>query len=148
VDNVLGSARTGLIFTRIQEGAQPGRLTQPQPGQTEQGIPYHVPSRWVPVEVTVRRELSLGSEGQSSGSVRESGSVLRALFCGFVLCNPLFSIVVVNVPFVCCSVKLSLSRATSFYLFSFHSPPHPGGGRGGRVVLLSILYLIGEDLLL
>jgi len=25
VDNVLGSARTGLIFTGIQEGAQPGR---------------------------------------------------------------------------------------------------------------------------
>jgi len=46
---VLGSARTGLIFTRIQEGAQPGGLTQPQPGQTEQGIPYHVPSCWVPL---------------------------------------------------------------------------------------------------
>jgi len=44
---VLGSARTGLIFTRIQEGAEPGGLTQP--GQTEQGIPYHVPSCWVPV---------------------------------------------------------------------------------------------------
>jgi len=46
---VPGLARTGLIFTRIQEGTQPGRLTQPQPGQTEQGIPYHVPSYWVPV---------------------------------------------------------------------------------------------------
>jgi len=42
--NVLGLARTGLIFTRIQEGAQPGGLTQPQPGQTEPGIPYYVPS--------------------------------------------------------------------------------------------------------
>jgi len=29
VDNVLGSARRGLIFTRIQEGAEPGGLTQP-----------------------------------------------------------------------------------------------------------------------
>jgi len=46
--SVLGLARTGLIFTRIQEGAQPGGLTQPQPGQTEPGIPHHVPSRWVP----------------------------------------------------------------------------------------------------
>jgi len=46
---VLGSAKTGLIFTRIQEGAQLGGLTQSQPGQTEPGIPYHVPSCWVPV---------------------------------------------------------------------------------------------------
>jgi len=44
---VLGSARTGLVFTRSQEGTQPGGLTQP--GQTEQGIRYHVPSCWVPV---------------------------------------------------------------------------------------------------
>ena len=44
---VVGLARTGLIFTRTQEGTQLGRLTQP--GQTEQGIPYHVPSCWVPV---------------------------------------------------------------------------------------------------
>jgi len=47
VDNVLDSARTGLIFTRIQEGTQLGGLTQP--GQTEPGIPYHVLSCWVPV---------------------------------------------------------------------------------------------------
>ena len=42
---VLSSARKGLIFTRSQEGTQPGGLTQP--GQTEQGIPYHVPPCWV-----------------------------------------------------------------------------------------------------
>ena len=94
---VLGSARTGLIFTRIQEGAQPGGLTQPQPGQTEPGIPHHVPSCWVPVRGVARWELSRGSGGHSGGAVRESGSVLRALFCGFVLCNPLFYIVVVPV---------------------------------------------------
>jgi len=46
---VLGLARTGLTFTRIQEGTQLGGLNQPQPGQTEPGIPYHVPSCWVPV---------------------------------------------------------------------------------------------------
>jgi len=42
---VLGLARTGLIFTRIHEWTQPGGLTQP--GLTEQGVPYHVPSCWV-----------------------------------------------------------------------------------------------------
>jgi len=55
---VLGLARTGLIFTRIQERAQPGRLTPP--GQTEQGIPYRVPSGWVPVGGAGRGELSSG----------------------------------------------------------------------------------------
>jgi len=38
---VLGLARTGLIFTRIQEGAQLGGQTPA--GQTEQVISYHVP---------------------------------------------------------------------------------------------------------
>jgi len=33
---------------------------------------------------------------------------------------------------LCCSVKLPLSRPTSFCLFSFHSPPHPSGRRGSR----------------
>jgi len=42
---VMGLARTGLIFTGNQEGAQLGGLTSP--GQTEQGIPYHVLSCWV-----------------------------------------------------------------------------------------------------
>jgi len=58
---VLGSARTGLIFIGIQKGAQPGGLTQP--GQTEQGIPYHVPSCWVPVggSWAARTHLQLGS---------------------------------------------------------------------------------------
>jgi len=32
--SVLGSARTGLIFTELREGAQSGGLTQPPPGQT------------------------------------------------------------------------------------------------------------------
>jgi len=71
VDNVLGSARIGLIFTRIQEGAQPGGLTQPQTGQTEPGIPYHVPSCWVPggVEGAAQQELTRGSGGHSGSSV-------------------------------------------------------------------------------
>jgi len=43
---VLGSVRTGLNFTRSQEGTQLGWLIQT--GQTKQGIRYHVPSCWVP----------------------------------------------------------------------------------------------------
>ena len=39
---VLGLARTGLIFTGLQEGAQPGGWGLTPPGQTEPGIPYHV----------------------------------------------------------------------------------------------------------
>jgi len=47
----------------------------------------------------------------------------------FVLCFPLFCIVIVPVPSVCCSVKLPLSRPTSFCLFLsilLHTPA--GGG--------------------
>jgi len=109
---VLGSARTGLIFTRIQEGAQPGGLTQPQPGQTEPGIPYHVPSCWVP-----------GGRGGAAGTLSQFGSwrwrswkatlrVVRFMFCFLLFCT-----VVVPVPSVCCSVKLPISRPTSFCLF-------------------------------
>jgi len=108
---VLGSARTGLIFTSIQEGTQPGGLTPP--GQTEQGIPYHVPSCWVPVGGSRRRELSCGSGARSGGGWWE----WLCLFLLFVLCILLISIIVVPVPFVCCSVKLPLSRPTSFCLF-------------------------------
>jgi len=92
---VLGSARTGLTFTGIQEGAQPGGLTPP--GQTEPGIPYHVPPRWVTVGAgAAQRELSRGSGGLSSGAVREGGSVLRVCF--------------VYSPFLyrCCSCSLCL----------------------------------------
>jgi len=127
---VLGSARTGLIFAGIQEGAQLGGLTPP--GQTERGIPYHVPSRWVPVgggSGVVGTHSRLGSAQWRSG--RAALWVVR-----FVLCFHLICIVVVTVPFVCCSVKLPLSRPTSFCLFSSHSLPHPGRGRGGCMVLL------------
>jgi len=124
---VLGLARTGLIFTRIQEGAQPGGLTHPQPGQTEAGIPYHVLSCWVPVGGGA--EGTRGSGGLSGGAVWEN--VMR-----FVSCFPLICIVVVPVPSVCCSVKLPLSQPTSFLPVSSHSPLHPSGGRGGRVALL------------
>jgi len=66
-------------------------------------------------------------------AVVEGGS-LGCVVC--VVFFPLICIVVVLVPFVCCSVKLPLSRPTSFCLFSSHSPLHPGGERGSRVALL------------
>jgi len=129
--HVLGLARTGLIFTRIQEGAQPGGLTPP--GQTEPGIPYHVLSRWVPVGGAARQELTRGSGVCGAGPVRESGSVGScSLFCVF----PLSVSLLLLFPFLCCSVKLPLSQPTGFLPVSFHSPPHRGGGRGGRVALL------------
>jgi len=133
--SVLGLARTGLIFTRIQEGAQLGGLTQTQPGQSRvfHTVCHRAGFQWGGGG-TAGTHSRLGSAGASP--VQENSSVLRTLFCGFVLCNPLFCIVVVPVPFVCYSVKLPLSRPTGFCLFSFHSPPHPGRGRGGRVALL------------
>ena len=107
-DSVLGSATTGLIFTGIKEGAQPGGLTQP--GQTEPGIPYHVPSCWVPVTG------KLG--GRNSLTAPECTAVEAALgVVWFVLCILLTRVIVVTIPLVCCSVKLPLSRPTSFCLF-------------------------------
>jgi len=50
----------------------------------------------------------------------------------FVLYILLIRIVVVTVYFVCCSVT-ALILTHQFLPFSFHSPPHPRGGRGGRV---------------
>jgi len=121
---VLGFARTGLIFTRIQEGTQPG--------QTEQGIPYHVPSCRVLAGGELGGGNSVVARECAAAAVHESCS-LRSVF---VLCILVIGIVVVTVLFVCCSVKLPLSRPTRFLPVSFHSPPHPGRRRGCRVVLL------------
>jgi len=107
---VLGLARTGLLFTGIQEGTQPGGLTQP--GQTEQGIPYHVLSCWGSGGGGAAWQELTRSLGACGGGPGEQLSVLQ-----FVLWIPLIYIVVVPVPFVCCSVKLSLSRPTSFCMF-------------------------------
>jgi len=92
IHRVLGLARTGLIFTRIQQGAQPGRLTQPQPGQTELGIPYSVPSCWVG---------GGGGAGERELTARQCVAAVQSeragLFCSFVLYIPLLCIVVVPV---------------------------------------------------
>jgi len=111
VDNAQGLARTGLIFTGLQEGAQPGGLTPP--GQTEPGIPYHVPS----CLVSVRGQLGGGNSLTAQEHVAPVRYVRAALWVvRFVLCFPLICIVVVPVPFVCCSVKMPLSRPTGFCL--------------------------------
>jgi len=139
VDNVLGSARTGLIFTGIQEGT-PGRGTA---GRADPTWPnragYSIPCA-----------VMLGSGwgklgGGNSLAAREGRAAVRSeravLFCwlcsaGLFCVFPFFCIIVVPVPFVCCSVKLPLSRHTGFLRISFHSLPHHGRGRGGRVALL------------
>jgi len=96
--NVVGLARTGLIFTRIQKGAQPGGLTQPQPGQTEPGIPYHVPSCWV---------LVGGSWGGGTHSRLRSA---RRHFCpGERLCGSCGS---------CCVFSFSVSLLFLFPVFA------------------------------
>jgi len=95
--------RIGLIFTGIQEGAQPGGLTQPQPGQTEPGIPYHVPSCWVPVGRSWGAGTQLGSAG--AGPVRQNGSlggvvsvVLFSSSVSLLFLFPLFAILL-NCPY-------------------------------------------------
>jgi len=126
VDNVLGLARTGLIFSRIQEGAQLAGLTQPQPGQTEPGIPYHVPSFGVPVGGAARRRLTRGLGGLSGGAVRESGSVLQVCFVyspfsvSLLFLFPLFA-VLLNCPYPDPPVSASF--------FPFSSAPWRGEGR-------------------
>ena len=116
---VLRLARTGLIFTRIQEGAQPGGLTQPH------GIPYHVPSCWVPVGGSWGDGKALAAR-EGRAAVRSGRAALWVV--RFVSCFLLICIIVVPIPFDCCSVKLPLSRPTSFCLFLSILLRTPAGG--------------------
>jgi len=120
---VLGLARTGLIFTGIQEGTQPGGLTPP--GQTEQGIPYHVPSCWVPVGGSWAAELTRGSGAHGDGS-GERLCGLCGLCCVFsssvslLFLFPLFA-VLLNCPYP--------DPPFSACFFPFSSAPRWGEGR-------------------
>jgi len=102
------------------------------PGKTEPGIPYHVMSRWVPVGGSARWGLTCSWGARGAGAVRESGSVVRVwvVFSPYLYrccyCFPLFA-VLLNCPY---------PDPPFFCLFSFHSPPHRGRGRGDRVALL------------
>ena len=124
---VLGLARTGLTFTRSQEGTQLGGLSQT--GQTEQGIWYHAGFRWGSWQAG--GGFSSGRSGHAGHQV--VGDAVCILL--FVLCILRTSIVVVTVFFICCSVKLPLSWPTSFaFFFPFSSPPQGGEGQHGPFV--------------
>ena len=73
-----------------------------------------------------------GRRGGNSLAARERSAAVWServvLFCGFVLCIPLFCTVVVAVPLVSCSVKLPLSRPTGFCLFLYIVLRTPAGG--------------------
>ena len=83
--NVLGLARTGLIFIKSQEGTQRGGLTQP--GQTEQGIRYHGLSCWVPM-------WGSWAGGSESRLGRTWGTRQWELLCAFCCLFCIFSLTV------------------------------------------------------
>jgi len=102
-----------------------GRADPTPPGQTEPGIPYHVPSCGVPVGGAAQRKLTHGWGACGAGPVRERGSVGCASLCRiFSLSVSLLFLF----PSVCCSVKLPLSRPPSFCLFLSILLRTPAGG--------------------
>jgi len=80
-------------------------------GQTEPGIPYHVPSRWVPV----------GWGGRAAPVRSERAGFV--LSCFLLICTVLFLFPLFAVLF-----KLPLSRPTGFCLFLFILLRLPAGG--------------------
>ena len=126
--SVLGLARTGLIFTGLQEEAQPGGLTQP--GQTEPSIPYHVLSFWVPVggSWAVGTHSRLGRAQRQFGPREQfcsAGSVLLVCFVyspfsvSLLFLFPLFA-VLLNCPYP--------DPPVSACFFPFSSAPQQGEG--------------------
>jgi len=107
----------------------PGRGTagraDPTPTWPEPDIPYHVPSRWVPVGGAARWEFTDGSGARAP--VRENGSLGRAVHCcvfslsvSLLLMFPLFA-VLLNCPYPYPPV--------SACFFPFCSTPRRGEGR-------------------
>ena len=134
---VLGLARTGLIFTGLQEGVGadptwPNRARCSIP-VFHTGVPYRCS---IPCDITLGSgagELTRSSGRLGAGPVRESSCLGRAVRCRvfslsvpLLLLFPLFA-VLLNCPYP--------HPPVSAY-FLFHSPPHAGRGRGGRVALL------------
>ena len=64
----------------------------------------------------------------------ESFSLLSAFLCCVFPLSVLLLFLLFS--FVCCSVKLPLSRPTRFLSVSLHFPQHPSGRRGGHMALL------------
>jgi len=116
-----------------QGGTQPGGLTQP--GQTEPGIPCHVPSCWVPVGGELRGRNSLTARERVAALGGESGSVDSCCLCRvFSLSVPLLFLfplfaVLLNCPYP--------DPQVSACFFPFSSAPQWGEGRqANRVALL------------
>jgi len=119
VDNVLVLSRTGLIFTGLQEGVQPGGLTQPQPAK--QSRVFHTcASCWVPVGGSWA-----GGTHSRHGSVQRQqfgrATVLYGLFCrvfsfsvSLFFLFPLFA-VLLNCPYP--------DPPVSAFFFPFSSAP-------------------------
>jgi len=123
-----GFGQDRLNFHRTPGRGTAGGWGLTLPGQTEPGIPYHVPSRWVPVGRAARRELSL--------TARERAVPVWSKRAGlFLSCFLLICIVVVPVS-LCFAVLLNCPYPDPPVSASFHFPPHAGGWRGGRVALL------------
>jgi len=110
VDNVLVSARTGLIFTRRQEETQPGRLIQT--GQTS-GI-FDTMCCHVQFWVGEMRRGKLNAAREHAGHRAMRVALCISLFVFYVL---LISVIVATVHSICCWVKPPLSWLTSFDFF-------------------------------
>ena len=121
---VLGLARTGLIFTGIQEGAQPGGGGWPHLAKQSRvfhTMGRHAGFRWGGSGAA--RTLSrLGRAQRRSGFGRAAVVRFVVVFSPYLYrCCSCF-------PSVCCSVKLPLSRPTSFCLFLPILLRMPAGG--------------------
>jgi len=87
----------------------------------------------------------LAREAQSVVAWERVGHrAVRVALCISLFVLYILLIVFVNVHFVCCSVKLLLSRTHKFFPFSFHSPPHPSGRRGDRATMWSFVASHGQ----
>jgi len=115
-----GFGQDRVNFHQEPGGNTAGRADPTRPNRAGHSVPC-----------AVMQGFSWGScmVGCQLGNVRRQQAVRVALFfCLFVLCILLICIVVVTVPFLCCSVKLPLSRPTSFCLFLSILLCTPAGG--------------------
>jgi len=120
----------GFGQDRVNFHRTPGRSTAGGWGLTP-------PDQTEPARYSIPCDVTLGSgEGAQRGrdglAAREGAAPVLSgragLLCEFVSYFLLICIVVVPVPSVCCSVKLPLSRPTSFCLFLFILLRTPAGG--------------------
>jgi len=116
-----GFGQDRVNFHRTPGRCRAGRADPTWPNRAGYSIPCDVMLGSGGGELGTGTHSWLGSMGTGPGELL-SGSC--GLCCAFLL----ICIVVVTVPFVCCSVKLPLSRPTSFYLFLSILLCTPAGG--------------------